>query len=848
MFNSESSSPRVRPRSYLWLLALSVTLSCAAADERTSDISTSHPTNPAIKAADLNEPNGISVGRPKIFDNRSLALMLDAMNEQLRAIQVINQTTLATALGTQQGFSSTESLRALTLTSASLPGTERVQNTTTGNVTDSGTALPDTSSDKITTTRAAVTPQIPGLDAPGAFSGFTPAYGESATDLLADQANLTYQIFNTRMILERSLSDRLWNGEPRLQALLGFNVTIDPPRTAEDSVAVVEVTLKQQDDQGPIELVSMMPQEKTYNAAALNTKQNAFGAAVAVKSIQAGFASRDKSQIFYLYRDVDTIAFERMQDDRTLVFGWMFRPVLGRPSVSPGLRQLFAIASLPGCDALNADQATGANGSSDPLRSTPKCARKILNAEVRNYWKRYDQKTMTSFYRSADATRTTNFIYGISLGLARPKIFADRYINKRYFDGIAVEPTNRFQTALRARVSDVTWMPIGPQKVLVTVKGDNFFTGTAVVIGDRTYSSPADGLILKSNQAFDLILPFDALTNAPGAIISRYGEATPLYPNSWEDRPAPPRSDRCEPGDKIAITSVTTFPPSVDRRAMEFAVESGKFSYTSILNGPRGPLLFVNGHAVPPPYDVTLDSGGSAIARAYPSKDLVTDEGSVVRLTFPFAPPNCSATKLAPNPDKQYRLTRLASNRVLLVTQAWPGFERIPGDHKEIPAGKYCWKIMSGNQTLTAPTKDCSTAPTTGSISDYSVIFTGTEEIPNDVILISPLQAVTALSVPKAEAASTKSVQPIVLNQNSALWVEIPFENPVQDLAVEANKIALDVMPVGGKKPSKKWMVGVTRDITKKVGDVDLKLSADEKVSLSRLSIICPYCSDGEHE
>jgi hypothetical protein len=54
------------------------------------------------------------------------------------------------------------------------------------------------------------------------------------------------------MILERSLSDRLLPNETgdnktRLQAVLGFNVTIDPPRTANEAVAVVEITLTSHD-------------------------------------------------------------------------------------------------------------------------------------------------------------------------------------------------------------------------------------------------------------------------------------------------------------------------------------------------------------------------------------------------------------------------------------------------------------------------------------------------------------------------------------------------------------------------------------------------------------------------
>src|SRR5438552_1437009 len=58
--------------------------------------------------------NGIEVGRAKAFDNRTLTLMLEKLNTQLTGIQVIDQKTLATALGTLQGFQSQESSTTFT--------------------------------------------------------------------------------------------------------------------------------------------------------------------------------------------------------------------------------------------------------------------------------------------------------------------------------------------------------------------------------------------------------------------------------------------------------------------------------------------------------------------------------------------------------------------------------------------------------------------------------------------------------------------------------------------------------------------------------------------------------------
>lgn len=776
-----------------------------------------------------NEANGISIGRPKVFDNRTLALMLESMNEQLRTIQVVNQTTLASALGTQQGVSATESARSLAISSTPIPSVTREQTLTTGNATATGTALPDTAQDKTTTTQATVTPQIPTPDAAAAFSGFTPTYGQNAADLLSEQANLTYQIFNLRLILERSLSDRLLADKPRLQALLGFNVTIDPPRTAAESVAVVEITLRGPSATSPLELITMMPAEKTYNTAALSTKSNQFGAAVAVKSVQVGYGSRDRSQLFYLYRDVDTIAYERMESDGTLTLGWMFRPVLGRPSVSPGLRQLFAIVALPATD-----NAHGSDGMA-------------LDAQVKTYWKRYDQKTMTSFYRSGDATRTTNFLYGASLGLARPKIFNDRYTNRAAFSNIEVPSTSRYQNDLKARVNDVTWRLTGQKTALVTVTGENFFTGTAVVVGDKTYATPADGFVLKSSQAFDLLLPLDALGSGPGAVVGRYGSAASLYP---EKSSAPPHN-YCAEDEELTISRATTDPPNAGRRPIEIRIAPEKLMSPAVMHGPHAPLLFVNSNLVAPPYELVKEMTKygeyrTVAIRAYPPKDSIPDEGAVVRLTFPFAPPSCSAVKLAGNPDKQFQITRISEKRMMLATTAAFGFARPPDDEAKVAKTPYCWKVLAGETAIAVPSKDCASKTSSESISDYAVILNSTKDIPDDLILVSPNTATIMLSVAKSE--SPKAAAVIEVTQNSAVWLDVPVGDASEVETVSADGIVLKFRAAGAAAPKKaKLLVELTRDVTSKVGDLDLTItSKDKKVSTARLKIVCPYCTNGE--
>ena len=200
-------------------------------------------------AAPKVEARGIAVGAPKAFDNRTLNLMLERLKGQLVGINVIDQTALAKAIGTVQGSRIQETSRALTVQG---PGTPSVQSEhdTSSNLTPPATLPTTTDSTKLTTTTPGITPSAPTvpdvISAPSALTNLQ--YGMSASDLLNEQVDLTYEIINIQLLLDRSLSDRLLaltSGlTSRLQTVMGFNVTIDPPRDAENAEAVVEIKLR----------------------------------------------------------------------------------------------------------------------------------------------------------------------------------------------------------------------------------------------------------------------------------------------------------------------------------------------------------------------------------------------------------------------------------------------------------------------------------------------------------------------------------------------------------------------------------------------------------------------------
>jgi len=801
---------------------------------------------------DQQQPNGISAGRPKVFDNRTLTLMLEALSDQLRNVQVIDQKTLSAALGLQQGFSSTDFTSNLTATTLPIPGLKQETVTNAGNVDSSGRPLPDTTQKTTTTNRDAVIPQVPALETPPGVTGFNPSYGQSAGDLFSDQVNLSYQIFNLRMLLERSLSDRLlMSREPRLQAVLGVNVTLDPPRTANDAVAVVEITVEATDHPEPdgLSLVSLMPQEKTYNAAAVSTKSNSFGGAAVIKMVQVSYNQRRRSQVFYLYRDTDTLAYERSNQNEAnkVIFGWMFRPVLGRRSVSPGLRQMFAILALPAEDGDAPD------------------AHK-LKATMKTYWKKYDRDTATSF-KNADANRAKRFGFRVSLGLNKPEIFEHRYENNFEYSGIEVKPTRAYEESLRAQVEDVYWRPVGAKTALISVKGKNFFTDTKVSIGDKIYASVADGFLLKSTQSFDLTTTLDALASGPGAVLSRYGRAVPLS--------SPVPTDLQAKG--IAIQKIEVYPSLAGYRIFDIFLEVRSSDGKTLdavrldqlprdqVSKDRGltalPIVSVNNNAVPLPYIMKPNRNTIHLQANVPDSFLANGAG-MLKVSWPFLPPDkWTLTWLVVDPGLEFEVTRLSSKTIVIRRKDPLGFTKDPSTTNGIPTGPYCWQLLAGDSLTNLYTSTCKTG-TQGPIgaSDNLVSLKLDTDVPDKIILIAPNQATLELDVPKAKADDSSTGKPIVLKQYDALWVEIAGKDLTGAVSAEANQVTLKVrIPRSAKAapakaadsesppPLTKIEVEITREVTAKPGDVDLTILDREgkPVGNAHLQVTCVLCGEG---
>lgn len=438
--------------------------------------------------------NGITIGLPKVFDSRSLSLKIEQLNAGLEALRVVNQNVTDNLPRFQSKTTSEASLGATLGVDAGQKRTE-----VGGSRSDTDKTLPGG--------KAAVPDPSPG-EASG------PAFGVAAGDALTDQLNLASQIVNLRTLYERSLSDRLLHDKPRLQAVLGFQVSIVPPAGCEDCVAVAEIAVRVKGKPGEaVSLVALMPQEKTYNSETISSSSQSLEGSLVAKVVTLGLKSRNRTEHLFLHRDSDTLAFERdpstppglfgAGEPAATVFGWEFRPVLGRRSVSAGTRQMLAVVALPEMDNIAANSVT-------------------LEVRCRSYWRSYHRKTQTTGARWPRPWRR------------------DR--SHRHDTGtleLVVPNTASIQNSLQPKVSRIKWVYSGGGRATIIVEGSNFFPGTEALMGGTVYNEKSTNLVLKSDQALEVNTTMFALASSNAVLSGRFGSSIQLeVPSSQLKFPA----------------------------------------------------------------------------------------------------------------------------------------------------------------------------------------------------------------------------------------------------------------------------------------------------------------------
>jgi hypothetical protein len=262
---------------------------------------------------------------------------------------------------------------------------------------------------------------------------------------------------------------------------------LSPPEDAKNKAAFVEIEIEKVNNKS-VSLVAMMPQEKTYNSFKVSTKSNSFGGAGVVKVFTLGYSERRRGQTFYLYQDADTVTFQKRENNASLnvmpKFGWEFRPVLGRESVSSGMRQMYAVIALPEED-----------GS---LSSKVK-----ISGNIRTYWRKYNRNSQTTDDKEYDERKYT-------------------------FTNVEIPTTDSVQKNLQPQDLAVDWYATDSQTAVVTVNGKNLFSGTNVLIGNRLLTNPETGLVFKSDRSIMMKAPLSLLAQGDAVISGRYGEAMAL--------------------------------------------------------------------------------------------------------------------------------------------------------------------------------------------------------------------------------------------------------------------------------------------------------------------------------
>jgi hypothetical protein len=355
-----------------------------------------------------NGGNGIYVGTPKVYDERTLELLLISARSRLSQLTGFDAASLNARLGTIQGASVTQSQLGVQVTGLPQAGVNTTTNTSqaTANTTvdlatsqKAGATAPDTTTDNKTISTAptgtgqtvVTAPQVQALNpgvptAPGFAMPST--FAVSSVDVLNEQMQLNAEIINLQLLLGGALNDDLVEGTGlrKRRATLGFPIAIATPSGYQyrDAVAEVEVSVcnppgAQRPEISP-SVVTLLPREKTYNVASVLSKATSFGGGVIAGVLNFGGGFLRGRQTYYLVHDQDTVALQRMPngtckysnaEGSPATFVWQFRPVLGQRVVRDGLRQTFVQVAVPPGMQLS-------------------CAASLT---IQTAWRRYDAKT-----------------------------------------------------------------------------------------------------------------------------------------------------------------------------------------------------------------------------------------------------------------------------------------------------------------------------------------------------------------------------------------------------------------------------------------------------------------------
>ena len=473
-----------------------------------------HP-DPCFLSGTLDQPKGILVESPKIYDDAVLQQQLETNFARLAALSGFDQGSLTSHLGNVTGVNQTYASGSFniqgpgtnqTVTTAAIPNVQTIQTntTSTGSTASNGVAVPVTTNQGVTqttsnpTTNQTVTTQ-PSVTAPVSTpQPVTPAvttgFSVQSPAILSEQLQLASRLSTELLEDEGALSDRTvrilgdTKTKMRTRATVGFDVTVAPAEEERDAAAVVEVIVANCEELGdvPPAVTALMPSETTFNVAAVRNTSVSLGAGIATAFLGASGGFLTGHNQYFLVQDQDTLAqvFQPSSDDqeaycvphRCLGIRWVFRPVLGKRFVGPERRKMVAQIAFPTTDS----------------------TMQYGELAVRTTWRHFDRKT----------------------GLLGEELNEHQAMLYRY--PVLAYRLNDIKPVLTAQsVED-----LGNGQVLVKLKG-SFLGGTYVRIGNAILADAPSGLIREPDSLRFVAAASDLMTKR-AFLVSRSGEESEL--------------------------------------------------------------------------------------------------------------------------------------------------------------------------------------------------------------------------------------------------------------------------------------------------------------------------------
>jgi hypothetical protein len=527
--------------------------------------------------------NGIQVGTPKVYDDSVLQQMLSAAQARLVSLQVLDQNGIAARLGSITGANQQISSFALAIQGPSTPQSVLTANGATKQVVDTGTTTTTTTAPNtnVVTTIPQMNP--PTATPPAPSTSLPSSFSVSASDILNEQLQLTFEIANLRLLLEGALSDRILRNATTHQTFtkarttVGFPITIAPDRRFKDAVAVVEVEVEgdaAQDLSGNAEapvITALLPREKTYNVAAIKDKSVSIGAGVATQIAGISGSYLFGRKTYYVVQDQDTVALTFKPANvnvRRIGFQWQFRPVLGESYVKAGLKQTFVQLSFP----------------------SPVSAPSFGTIHVRSYWRKYD--------------RNTGILKEVVKGSLR-EIAADTQI-----------PTFDMKQDTAA-FSGANLEDLGNGQMLVTVVG-NFLGGTYVRVGSTLLQAGSPGFTSEYGL-IRFIAPIGDLATKKTSLVTRDGTEAPIVIKEPLGNPH-----------RVAIRKAATVVKAIDEANSLLTLE-----LDPVQTKPTSPLTLLIGGKVfgytDAPIDVHNEQNKTVLSVVLPTSFLLSNPDVMVK-------------------------------------------------------------------------------------------------------------------------------------------------------------------------------------------------------------------------